>query len=151
MTIKFFGIWYADYSNSSVGEAVYSKEEEAEAVARESGGSVIEFEFDPPLSDAAKKLIRPGEHIYMAGMAADRSNGRALKIYPEDEPETCLFVRVDYKNVVQDLNLLTWAKDELHAMKILSEYRARWIANGSHVSKTIIKRDGVDQGLRKAE
>lgn len=134
-----YGIWYADYSNSSCGDAVYSSVDQARAVARATGGDVIELELDPPLDVKTQALVRPGECEYHVGMDASGDDASARENYSEDKATAREFlsVRIDPKTGKPDrFTGRTWAQDEKHAIKIVNERRTRWIAQGSRVGPT---------------
>lgn len=138
--MKLWGVWYADYSNSSVDERVFSAREDAVAVCRASGGLLQEFELDTPLDDKerAQRAIRPGESVYWCGI--DLVKGARMEVREEPEKSAVaaadyLSVRIGKDGIPRRLIMETWATDKQHAAKILSERKARWIALGSQIDQ----------------
>lgn len=147
---RLYGIWYADYSNSSVGGAVYSSRDDAVAVARETGGDVAEFDVDPLLSEKAKKLRRPGERFFNVTMLPDGNEAQAYEEYPAEElPDESSSVRVTAAGEVVRTTFSCWASDEKHAIKIANDRRRQWIAAGEQFDPIPQKQGGFDAGWRR--
>lgn len=128
MTIL-YGIWHADYSDSYVGDSVYSSQDDAEAVCRAGGGRLIEFELDRPLDEKEHKLRRPGERVYWVGMDTDGNGAQANVRYHAAEDEASTRIRVA-DGLALRFHIQTWAHDEQHAIKIANDRRAQWLAEG---------------------
>lgn len=146
-----YGIWYADYSNSYVGDAVYTSRDDADAVARASNGDIVEFEVDPPLNKKTHKLRRPGERFYHTAMNCNGHKAQAWDSYPSElHPAEDMSVRVNKGGEVERFNVACWAEDEKHAIKIANDRRTQWIAAGGLFSKEPQITHGHDYGWRKA-
>jgi hypothetical protein len=122
---------FGAYSDSYVG-GVYTSEDEANAVARTNDGYVSSYELDPPLSEAERRHLRPGECVYRVSMGADGNDAQANPHWGP-EPSGDLSVRVDSDNVARRLSGDCWARSEEHAIKILNDRRSQWVAMGSLV------------------
>ena len=131
-----YGIWYADYSASSVGPAVYSSRDDAEAVCRTSDGLLVEFEVDPPLDEKEQKLRRPGGRAYRVGMDAEGKGADAPAYYNSTEHDAAISIRV-WDGHAQRFNTQTWAHDEKHAIKIANDHRTQWLASGGPLPSRI--------------
>ena len=146
-----YGIWYADYSNSSAGDAVYSSRDDADAVARATDGDVICFELDPSLDAVAQKLRRPGERFYAVAMSRSGKESQAWAKYSaEESPDETVSVRVSKAGKVERFNASCWAADEKHAIKIVNDRRTQWIAAGEQFDSAPQPIGGHDYGWRRA-
>ena len=133
--VKVYGIWYADYSDSSCDSRVFSVREDAVAVCRATGGSLLEFNVDLPLKgkEVAMRAIHPGESVFWVALDGGKTEVREEEgSLPKDSDY--LIVRT-LRDGTHRLVLTTWATDEQHAAKIMSERRAKWIALGSKVGR----------------
>lgn len=130
--MKVYGVWYADYSNSRVGGAIYTDRDIAEAVCCETEGDLLEFDLDPSLEESTRRYLRPGERFYSVSMDINGNDAEAWPKYPKsDTPDESDAVSKDGKH----FSSACWATDEKHAIKIVNERRGGWLAGGSRIGR----------------
>lgn len=113
---------YSDYR--VVG--VFSTKENAEKVASLIGGSVGEWPLDPHMDE-----INQGRFPFRVMM---EKSGDIVMVEQESwysfPINTEIRLEMGYKNIPRRIAGIVFATDETHAIKIINEHRARFIAEG---------------------
>jgi hypothetical protein len=132
--MKVYVVGFGSYSDQH-NHAAYTSADHADAVARSTGteyepGWVDELELDPPLDEEVTIFIRPGERLYQVVMDGDGNNAQAWVGWDKES--------TDRFGVAKDKSRFsceTWATSEEHAIKILNDRRAQWIALGQIIEQ----------------
>lgn len=121
-----------DYSDYRV-VGVFSSEANARQIAALTGGEVAEWPLDPNIAE-----LNQGLHVYLVQMRKDGTVERRERMQNSGDCLTSIGVSIWRRsqapaygpNTPDVMTAYVWATDETHAIKIVNEHRAEWIASG---------------------
>jgi len=121
---KVYLVEYGEYSDKGIS-SVHTNRDEANAIARNDGSQVLEYELDEPFDENARPYLRPGEYQYLVRMMHDGNRASVIEEFDKTYNEArCLWVNSQW------INGRCWARSEGKAIKIINDRRSGWLAAG---------------------
>lgn len=120
--MKVYGVGAGEYEQYTVF-AIYTNRDHADAVARDCGGDVTNYELDEPLTDDQRTHLRPGERTYRVRLDDDGS-----QVWIEWTMPPCRQSCNARKNA---FITTVWASSEKAAVEAAKLERQEWIAAGN--------------------